>query len=471
MYDITLANVHLVDPVNNVDKICSIVVDHDKIVDITDQPSGDASKKIVDFSGKVAVPGIIDIHTHITELGGGSEGGFYMLAKAGVCTALDLEGPIRDAFPSLWRYGSGINIAVLESLRPGENLSSSSPGSGELRDFIATSMESGAIGCKLLGGHYPLTPEASHEFVRLSHEEKAYAAWHAGTTSNVNTIHSFQDMMELADGHPLHAAHINTYCRGLVKDELIECSEAFKLLEKHRNVYSDSYLAQTNGTELMLDETGRPRSHATCLTLRRAHYEESREGLIKAMRDGYGHVFAPMGMETGIYNGEEAVRIMIEKDFNVNGGFNVNPALSRLYCCLAKNRAGDFIIDALGTDGGAIPRNVIVSHGIALVNMGMLSLSDFVKKTSVMPARMLGLPSKGHLGIGADADITILDLGSCRPVMTMVGGRICMHEGVITGSGGSIITTERGRRTASTYGLPLIIVDENDFLPERSHHL
>ena len=40
-----------------------------------------------------------------------------------------------------------------------------------------------------------------------------------------------------------------------------------------------------------------------------------------------------------------------------------------------------------------------------------LSLSDLIAKFTVAPARLLRLPGKGHLGIGADADLTVFDPG------------------------------------------------------------
>ena len=38
-----------------------------------------------------------------------------------------------------------------------------------------------------------------------------------------------------------------------------------------------------------------------------------------------------------------------------------------------------------------------------------LGPSDLIAKFTVAPARLLGLASKGHLGIGADGDVTIFD--------------------------------------------------------------
>lgn len=467
MYDLSLNNVLLVDFKNAVHKVCSIGIENKKIVEISDNSLESKSIKALNLAGKAAVPGIIDIHMHITPIFGGSSGGLYMLSKAGVCTALDLAGPADVALKIAAQHGSGMNIAILESVRPGDNVSSQNVSFGEMKNFVKNSLESGAVGCKLLGGHYPLTPESSSYFVQAAAEENAYAAWHAGSTENINTLESLKNLVEWAGDNRLHAAHINTYCRGLQDTEINEAQQALKLLEEHPNIYSEAYLAQTNGINFRLNEKGQLKSRATGQTLEKAGYEDSQQGIINALRDGFAHVFAPKGIETGIYYEEEAVELLLKNDCEIAGGFDVNPPLSRLIVCLSKRKNGNFVVDAISTDGGAIPRNVIVSHGLSLVRMGMLSLEDFVYKTSYMPAKMLGLQQKGHLAPGADADITILDLERNSPVLTVVGGLINMYEGLVLGNGATIITTEKGVSTVNSFGLPAYVVRGEDFLPKR----
>jgi len=41
------------------------------------------------------------------------------------------------------------------------------------------------------------------------------------------------------------------------------------------------------------------------------------------------------------------------------------------------------------------------------------SISDLVRVTRLNPAQVLGLSRRGHLGIGADADIAIYDFNGC----------------------------------------------------------
>ena len=43
------------------------------------------------------------------------------------------------------------------------------------------------------------------------------------------------------------------------------------------------------------------------------------------------------------------------------------------------------------------------------VRSGVLTLDDALRRMTAMPARQLGLKNKGHLGVGADADVVIFD--------------------------------------------------------------
>jgi formylmethanofuran dehydrogenase subunit A len=91
-------------------------------------------------------------------------------------------------------------------------------------------------------------------------------------------------------------------------------------------------------------------------------------------------------------------------------------------------------------------------------------MEEFVIKTSTMGAVMLGLSQKGHLGVGADADITVLDIERGKPVMTIVGGKVIMAHGVVYGRGGTIITTAQGVKTVAATGLPYRQVSVEDML-------
>ena len=117
------------------------------------------------------------------------------------------------------------------------------------------------------------------------------------------------------------------------------------------------------------------------------------------------------------------------------------------------------MVDCISTDGGGIPRNVIVQMGLALVKLQALTLKEFVQKTSYNPARILGLTQKGHLRSGADADISVLNLETQQPVMSLVNGKVIMHKGYVCGKGAQAITTAAGAAFVKEKGLSPIIVD------------
>jgi predicted amidohydrolase len=131
--------------------------------------------------------------------------------------------------------------------------------------------------------------------------------------------------------------------------------------------------------------------------------------------------------------------------------FPVNHIPSAILLATAR-RAGRFVIEGLSTDGGSIPRNFLVRHGLMLVQMGAWTLRDFVVKASLNPARMLGMPAKGHLAVGADADVTVVDLEAGRAVWSVAAGRLVLDDGRLAGRGGTFLTTPRGERAVRARG-------------------
>jgi len=469
-YDIVLSNARVVDPANNVDSVCSIAIEKGRVAAIGVDDLEDKARQIVNLEGHLAIPGLIDIHTHLTSEFGGSLGGFHMLAKAGVCTTLDLAGPQKEFLETIRDYGAGLNAGWLEAVKPGLNVPGNAPDRKELDTFVAASLKNGAFGVKLLGGHYPLTPEASGRLVEAVAGQGAYLAWHAGSTETCNSIAALREVLERSAGHYIHVPHINSYCRGMTKDALEEVQDAFALLAKYPKAYSESYLSENNGTAFAFNEHGKMKSNSTGRILDHFGFGDSPEGLKKALRAGFARVLKPRGLETVPLYGEEAIAYWKTLSYgDINGGFKVNPALPCAALCLGKYETGDFRIDAISTDGGAIPRNVLISHGLSLVTLGGLTLGEFVRKASYNPSRMLNLPQKGHLGEGADADVTVIDLQKREPIMTMVGGKVCMYKGLITGSGGKVFTTAKGAATVQAYGLePIVTEPANGPLPFRT---
>ncbi len=440
-----LAGGRIVDPVNGVDALLDLEIT-DGVITAAGAalPAGTAGR-VIDVSGRMVMPGIIDTHVHLSGIGPAGPNGHRMMARVGVTTAFDLSGEAGELIAGLERVGAGLNVAFLSPVLPGRTVSGPDPDEAELERFIRTARDEGALGVKCLGGHHPITPRCLSRTIRLAHDQGAYVAVHVGSTEHGSDIDGLEELLQLADGLPLHVAHVNSYCRGQrTSDPLQECRRALAALRAAPAARSESYLSRLNGTG-GLCEDGLPASHVTRTCLQLGGFAPSEAGLEAAIRAGWASVWTTAGGETRLLTGEEGERIWRQADTNAGLSFAVNPPEAAVALALAKEPDGRFTIDALSTDGGAIPRNTTVEHGLALVRLGALSPAEFVRKASSNGAAMLGLHTKGHLGPGADADITVLDLDRGRAVLSLVRGEPVMIDGVPVGHGGTLLTTTAGR--------------------------
>ena len=445
MFDMLIRGARLVDPVNRLDGLFDIAVEDGRIARVAPGIEGSAKTEI-DARGKIAVPGIIDMHTHMRTVMGHPHAQ-RMVALAGVTTALDMAGPLDNILDSIPTSGAGINVAVLEAAP--EPLASASA----RRAMIEEVLDKGGIGIKLMGGHFPMDLDVSAGFVDDANALRAWVAWHVGNKTHGSDLLGFLDAVKAAEGKYLHIAHINSYCRSQITDEVDEALRAIEALKANPNIFSESYLSPLNGTRLTVVDD-KPVSRVTRTCLLKKGCTPDRAGLEKALREGLVGLLKDTGEIGELVYGEEALRIWLAKETVATGSFAVNPAASRFLLAGAKRDDGTFVVDSFSTDGGTYPRNVIVENGLALVRFGALTLKEFVIKSSVNGARALGLAGKGHLGVGADADITILDPERLKAYATVAGGRVIMMDGRLTGSGTTIICDERGEKTLRDRGIP-----------------
>lgn len=393
MFDLLLKNAQVVDPLNGINDVCDVAVENGLIAAV-EPDLGSSAREVINFTGLVLQPGIIDSHVHLGTMWG-SPFGPKMLAMNGVTTCLDMAGPLDDILDNVPQYGAGINMAILQFASPPFTFKSTTPSKHEMETLIDVSLEQGALGVKLLGGHYPLTPAVSSELIKTALERRAYVAWHAGTTEHGSNIEGMIEAVEMAGGYPLHLAHINAYCRGAIRNEMEETGIAIDLLKKNPNIFCESYISPKNGTRLTCGPDGKIQSKVTGNCLRHFGFSEDRDGVRAALLAKKAFVVYDAGGYSDLVTGQEALKLWENADSDVGGSFNINPPLPRIALAQAKRDDGSFVVDAISTDGGCIPRNVILSQGLSLVKLDVLSLPEFVQKTSLNPARMLRLKTKG----------------------------------------------------------------------------
>ena len=456
-YDLVLSGGTVVDPKNKYKGIADIAITEGKIVEVAPEIDKTQAQQAVDVTGLLVVPGIIDPHVHLSPRHSG-EYGHRMLAMAGVTTTLEISGPIDGVLEVAKSNGVGLNMAVLDQIRPGVTVPNDNPGENELNAFIAICLEKGGLGVKMLGGHYPLTPEATARIIDVAYRNQAYVSFHAGTKATGSDLRGGLEAIELAAGNPLHLAHVNSYCRGTVKPCWEEAEDIIKALIDNPNIRAESYLAAINGCGSKCTG-GVPDSLVTQRCLKAGGFEPTEKGMEEAILAGWAQINVHGAGQIELATGPDARDYWRSRGTDGEVSFSVNPPEARYRLAVAKKTDGSFVVDCLGTDGGAIPRNVIVPMGLGLVNLQAWTIEEFVLKTSVNPACWLGLNQKGNFSGGADADISVVSLSEQKPVTTIVGGKIVMHRGVVFPQDTTIITTERGKKAIEARGFKTQIID------------
>jgi hypothetical protein len=381
-----------------------------------------------------------------------------MLACSGVTTALDLAGPVDEVLSIATRHGVGLTLGCLERLAPGHNLSSSAPTRPELTKAINHAKAQGACGVKVLGGHFPLTSEATRDAIITANEANTWIAVHCGTTSARSDLEGLRELLDLRGRLPVHIAHVNSYCRGTQAPPLVEAQRAVEMLEGADGVFSESYIARINATWGDCSE-GIPLSDRTRAALIAGGFRPTEVGLEDAIAQGYGQVHVLDGQSVRLLAGSPAVDVFRTARTHVALSFPVNDLSVCIAIAVARKRDQKFAVDAWATDGGGIPRNNALETGYALVRLGLLTVADFVEKAAAGPARAFGLARKGNLRPGADADLAIVDPMTGQVKLTIARGNVIVREGVVFPHPTSWMALPEGRASIRASGLEFVPVD------------
>lgn len=345
----------------------------------------------------------------------------------------------------------------MEAILPGKNVPTNDPSTEEIAAFVNKALANGSYGVKILGGHFPLTPKANERLVRYCQENGVYIAWHAGSTETGSDLSGVKEAVAAANGGFLHLPHINAYCRGCPEKAAALSIVVLQILEANPNIVTESYLSSRNGSNLVCDENGIPKSAVPRKCLANFGFSPDKKGLVDAILSGRLAVMKDGQDQTILISGKEGADYFLDQNTNVSGSFSgLNPLSSRVLCATAKRGTSQaFTVDALSTDGGCIPRNVTLKAGLELVDLDGLTMLEFVKKACLMPARILNLPTKGHLSVGADADICVADPIAKTPVRVLAGGNTVFENGKIFNGVPTAFTTSKGLSFYSSQGIPV----------------
>jgi cytosine/adenosine deaminase-related metal-dependent hydrolase len=428
-----------------------------EIVALEPELAPEAADTVIDASGALVLPGLVDAHVHVSGRFGRSIG-LRMLVRAGVTTALDLAGDPGSLADGLRHAGCGVTAGVVVPVVPGGTVDGVDPGDDEIDALLETSLRGGAIGLKVLGGHYPITPGALARVIAACSRRGAYCAVHAGSTETGSDIRGLEELMDLAGEHSVHVAHVNSYCRGQIEHPVDEAARAVKALrEAPGTVRSESYMAVNNGAHAACED-GRPTSDVVKTCLRLGGFEATEAGLREAISAGWARIHDETAEGVVILDPERGLAHFTARGSHVGVGFPVNAPSAALAIALARD-AGGFVVDALASDGGSFPRNTILEQGLALVEAGVLSRQELVLKASLVPARWLGLRGKGRIELGADADVVVARHLTAAAVVA--GGRLALQpDGAVEPRAGRMLCTPAGTAALSAAGVEHTSLEE-----------
>ena len=344
-YDFVIKGGHIIDPVNNIDKVMDLAIKGGKIAAIKKNIPDTQAKKVIDASGLIVSPGLIDMHTHNFF---GTEHNRYLANsyqavppdgftfRAGVTTVVDAGSPGWKNFdlyksqiinPSKTRVLTFLNI-VGEGMSGGareQNIEDMNP---KTTAIVAKQNKDHVVGVKLahfMG--YDWTPtELAVEAGKLA---------------------SMPVMIDFGGSNP-----------ELPLDKL--------LLEKLRpgDILTHAY-AHVNGRTPIVGENGKVRDYV---------FEAQKRGIVFDVGHGGGSFifkqaipavqqgFKPNVISTDLHTG------------SMNGGMkNINNVMSKF------------------------------------LNMG-LSIQEVIATTTSKPAQYIQRKDLGHLSVGAEADVAILNI-------------------------------------------------------------
>lgn len=229
-------------------------------------------------------------------------------------------------------------------------------------------------------------------------EEGAYVAFHSGTLKTPQSVEGMRESCELADGNPLHLAHINSYTRGLDRPGVIEAEEAIEILGQHPNIWSESYLAPINGNSGKC-ANGVPESVATQKNLQRGGFPATDAGMIDAIRAGWAMVHV---LKDGVHvltGGEEGLAAWKTAGSDIGISFFANPPEPRLHLATAKRPMAASPSMRWPPMAAASPATICVRAGWRwCISMRSRSTSSSKRPASARRGRSASLRARGISG-------------------------------------------------------------------------
>lgn len=450
--DTLIRNGHVVDPENGIDHVMNIGLADGSVchAGVEEIPAA----RVIEAGGKIVAPGFVDIHSHAQNIPG-----HRLQAFDGVTTTFELESgasPVRSALNWARQEGRPLNygfsagwlhsrITVMEEFDdsmlsalpklPLDSLGAvahrsrwTQPASAYQLDSIVDLVEEqvveGAVGIGMLLGYAPRVD--SGEVARIAevgarHSSPLFVHTRYGSmVPGHSPLEGLEELIEVArsTGAHLHLCHFNSSNAGYTPaaaDMILSAQE--EGVNFTTESYPYGFASTVIGAAFLAPETleavGRPPSIITPLSTGEpaASYDELRR--LRA-------------------DSPEQLCLIRYYDDPWDGA-DLRQALALPGACFGSDAmplkaipgrgAPDLMQWPLSEDVATHPRSTACfTRALAWLfrDTSTLSLEDVIWRSTTMPARILRptcpeLQKKGHLGVGADADVVVFDMDSLEP--------------------------------------------------------
>lgn len=375
----------LIDPMNGIESVMDIAVSGGSISEVAYEISAETGDIVIECDGLLVVPGLVDMHLHLGDLFEVSTDPIFCAAADGVTTGLSPGAGNTFMAPALLGAeldrGLPINIGVylgaanvlgtmldvdeLTRLFTGR-LDAETASSKMTRNPVTNTTAALIMGIKDHMGHFIMSDENIEKIFEIT--SKAELIYMSHTQDPEHT----KRLVELSKGRPLHLAHVTA---------------------------------------------------AGCGT-----HSPAKEGIEEVIS------FCAQNNITG-----EFVTTMLRQ----GGGSREGLKMTKQAQLLAYDALEKGIVDILVSDGqnqstmkGFGDTRDNISAILELSEMGILSLSDAIATMTCNPVRLITERTNnnwwkehiGHLGIGASANITVIDRYRKLAAYTLVNGNIVSFE-------------------------------------------
>ncbi|MDE0680923.1 MAG: amidohydrolase family protein [Gammaproteobacteria bacterium] len=448
------------------------------------------ARRRLDATGLIVAPGFIDPHTHaLNELRSATANSnlnYLMQGVTTVFTGNDGEGPasLEETIEHLNSNGIGTNAALYvghgslrNSVMGGAYRAPTAEELEQMKSLVANAMESGALGLSTGLYYVPGYFAGTEEVIALARVAAEYGGIYDThlrdeSTYNIGLIAAIDEALRIGREAriPVNIAHI----KALGVDVWGESARVIERIEQARKagqrVTADQYPWPASGTHLRntllpravlagagTDYFERLRAPRILAKIRPEMQENLRrrggpDSLLIIAADNpdiVGRTLAEIAGERGEDPIDTAVDIMTEGSTRV-ASFNMHADDIRAFM-----QQEWVMTSSDGTDGhprkyASFPKK----YRDYVLGEQLLSLEDFLYRSSGLTAETFGLAGRGRIEIGYVADVVAFDPETFAPVATFAAWNE-LSEGLVYSIVNGQLVVDKGKYTGILPGIVL----------------